>query len=87
MNIDMPVSSVELQEYLFAEALKECAKECESSEDMQRHSKLIKNIRESFRLQRFAVINWLLMNGVSIPPELLSDEAHPTVGNQYPDKK
>lgn len=94
---EMPIASVELQEYLFAQTLAAVAQR-ESSDaqaanviagDSKKETdwrNLRSQIRVSFRLQRFAVMNWLLMNGVSIPAALLSDGAHPAVGMQYPDK-
>lgn len=83
----MPVAAVELQEYLFAETLAKVAANCESEKhNVTDWSKLKKEIRESFRYQRFGVMNWLLMNGVSIPAELMSDQAHKPVGQQMPDQ-
>lgn len=87
VKVSMPVSSVEMQEYLFAETLAKVAAKCESERgNVIDWDDLKRNIRESFRFQRFAVMNWLLMNGVSIPAELLSDQAHKPVGQQFPDQ-
>lgn len=85
-DLSMSLSAVEMQEYLFSETLAKVAAKCE----IEKHNVIdwttLKNqIRESFRLQRFAVMNWLRMNGVSIPVELLSDQAHKPVGQQMPD--
>lgn len=78
--INMPVSSVEMQEYLFAESL--------GTQDEKLATCDIKlEFRKCFRFQRFAVMNWLMLNGVSIPSELLSDQTHPFVGQQFPDQK
>jgi hypothetical protein len=32
------------------------------------------------------VINWLVMNGIKIPVELIDDRTHPEVGHQFPDQ-
>ena len=80
MNMIMPVDSIEMQEYLFSHSLGIQSESLETSE-------LRKEIRKCFRFQRFAVMNWLLMNGVSIPADLLTDDTHPKVGEQFPDKK
>ena len=86
-EINMPISAVEMQECLFSETLVKMAdKTAAESDTYMDWSKLKKEIRRSFRYQRFAVMNWLLMNGVSIPAELLTDDAHPIVGSQYPDE-
>jgi len=86
--VTMPISSVELQEYLFAQTLLNVASKCEAEKrNVTDYRELAIEIRKSFRYQRFAVINWLLMNGVSIPAELLTDQTHPQVGNQFPDKQ
>jgi hypothetical protein len=77
----MPIKAVELQEYLFADAAAGLTRDGISNSDLRWE------IRSAFRLQRFAVMNWLLMNGVTIPGDLLSDQAHPPVGRQWPDEK
>ena len=85
-------AALEVQEYLFADTAAENA----TGEFLQRESsgdhpnairdRLRENIREAFRFNRFAVMNWLLANGVQIPGELLSDQTHPPVGKQFPDR-
>lgn len=72
-NVKMPVSALELQEYLFAANIP----------NADAHS--IKATRDCFYFHRFQVMNWLLMNGVSIPAHLLSDQAHPRIGLQTVD--
>lgn len=82
----MPIAAVELQEYLFSETLAKVAIRCSQDDEPGKWDELRKHTREDFRWQRFAVMNWLIMNGVSIPAELLTDQAHPPVGQQYPDR-
>lgn len=80
-KVSMPINSVEMQEFLFAETIDELADgKTLGSLEFKRH------VRESFRYHRFATMNWLLMNGVSIPAKLLTDESHPRVGFQLPDR-
>lgn len=74
----MPIGSVEMQEYLVAANL---VAGITNQNDEQR----LQNLRECFRFQRFAVMNWLMINGISIPFDLLSDQTHPKPGNQLPD--
>lgn len=84
-DIKMPISAVELQEFLFAETATVAAMQKNDNGTITTN-KVRDHIRESFRFQRFAVMNWLMMNGVAIPSHLLSDQAHPPVGSQQPDK-
>lgn len=87
-GLKMPIGSVEVQEYLFSNTLADVAKRCEETKkNVTDYGPLRIQIRESFRLQRFAVMNWLMMNGVSIPPSLLSDQTHPRAGSQFPDQR
>ncbi len=72
-SVKMPVSALELQEYLFAANLPNADKQ------------LIANARSCFYYHRFQVMNWLMMNGVSIPSQILSDQTHPIVGTQSVD--
>jgi hypothetical protein len=83
-----PIGGVELYEYLMANAIGVAANDrynkisnAEEAAALNRH-----DIRSALRLHRFAVMNWLMMNGVSIPPHLLSDMYHPIVGQQLPDR-
>lgn len=88
IQVSMPIAAVEMQEFLFAETLARVADQCEKEKhNVTDWASLRRQVREAFRLQRFAVMNWLLMNGVSIPAALLSDTTHATVGNQLPDKR
>lgn len=72
-----PVSILEFEQYLFARTLVQA----DGSPEV-----MFKHIRESFRLHRFFVFTWLVMNGVALPVELVSDTAHPRVGEQKPDQ-
>ena len=88
-GLRMPVSSVEMQEYLFSETLERVASNCEAAGEggaLTNWSDLKQQTRESFRFHRFAVMGWLQMNGVSIPAKLLTDQTHAPVGQQYPDQ-
>lgn len=83
----MPIGSVEMQEYLFANTLTGVAKRCEEKKhNVTDFAPLAREIRECFRFQRFAVMNWLMQNGVTIPAELLSDQTHPRPGSQFVDQ-
>lgn len=85
--VKMPIASVEMQEYLFARNLTMTAIKCAKDGDhTPNYQQLDRGIRECFRFQRFALMSWLQQNGVSIPAELLSDQAHPPVGAQMPDQ-
>lgn len=77
---EMPVSAVEVQEVLNAEYVVRLL------ESETGAVSIAKELRTVLRLHRFTVMVWLLQNGVSIPPGLLSDQAHPLVGNQFPDR-
>lgn len=72
-NIKMPVVALEVQEYLFAANIPGATPET------------IKAMRECFYFHRFQVMNWLLMNGVSLPAHLISDQTHPRIGLQTVD--
>jgi len=86
-EVSMPVSSVEMQEYLFAQSLGKIAAKCEKAQNgVTDFAELRHEIRVCFRYHRFGVMNWLLMNGVSIPASLLTDQSHPAVGMQFPDR-
>lgn len=83
----MPISAVELQEYLFSFTAAQYAKRVAAEKhNVPDTEKIANHIRGAFRLNRFAVMNWLMMNGVKIPIELLDDRNHPEVGAQMPDK-
>lgn len=73
-----PIAPLELQEYLFAQTAAEHAKNSSLGGGAQ-------HIRETLRLHRFSLFLWLMQNGVKIPIELLADQNHPEVGQQYPD--
>lgn len=47
---------------------------------------LVNHVRDVLRCHRFDVLAWLMQNGVQIPADLLSDNTHPQVGNQSPDR-
>jgi hypothetical protein len=85
-EVTMPVASIEMQEYLFAETLVKIAAKCEAEKkNVTEWDALKREIRTCFRFQRFAVMNWLMMNDVSVPARLLTDQCHPPVGRQFPD--
>jgi hypothetical protein len=87
-ELAVPIGAVEVQEFLFSESLAKVAGNCEREKhNVTDWSALQQQVRETFRLHRFAVTSWLMMNGVSIPAHLLADQAHPPVGEQYPDKQ
>ena len=75
----MPLGPVELEEYLFATHLERVAKRCD-------YALLVHEARSCMFWHRFQVMNWLMANGVKIPIELLSDQTHQPVGQQYPDQ-
>lgn len=81
-------SPMEVQEYLFSTTSADFAARLEREKhNVFDTSKMRDHLRGGFRLHRFFVMNWLLTNGVKIPVELMSDQAHPEVGQQYPDKQ
>lgn len=83
----IPIHSVEMTEYLFANTLTRVAAKCvEDKHNVIDWKPLVDQIRGSMRMDRFNVLNWLRMNGVEIPVELMSDQMHPVVGEQYPDQ-
>lgn len=89
-DVRLPIDSVELQEFLFSTTDVKKAVSCLESGNLYNDSqqqKLFEHLRKGYRLHRFMVLNWLMMNGVQIPLALLSDEVHPEVGKQYPDQK
>lgn len=82
------ISPLELQEYLFASTDAQVAAKVwgQTEEDVVDQDSIRDHIRGSYRCHRFAVINWLMMNGVTIPARLICDEMHPDVGKQYADR-
>ena len=83
----MPLGPVELEEYLFATHLERVAKRCEQEKhNVTDYALLVHEARSCMFWHRFQVMNWLMANGVKIPLELLSDQAHQPVGQQYPDQ-
>jgi len=72
------IAPIELQEYLFAETV--------AAQKGQTPDAVRDKIRGAMRLQRFNIFNWLMMNGVQIPPVLMSDNIHKPVGEQFPDR-
>jgi hypothetical protein len=73
---------MEMQEYLFAVTQ---SNKIKGNWQSFNGSECSKDIREILRLHRFTVLNWLMMQGVSIPMNLLSDQTHPKVGSMLPD--
>jgi len=81
------IDPVELQEFLFASASATFAAQLEQQKhNVVEWDKLRDHIRGAMRIHRFTVINWLMMQGVKIPVELLDDKQHPEVGQQMPDR-
>lgn len=76
---------MEMQEYLFANTEAQRVSSQFHSGASYNGGDHRTNLRTLFRLHRFSVINWLLMQGVSIPAELLADQTHPEVGKMLPD--
>lgn len=68
---------MELEEYLFAHT-----EAAQTRTPEQRETQ----IRELLWSHRFFLFTWLMMNGVVIPVELVSDSAHPRVGQQSVDQ-
>jgi len=81
----MPIAAVELQEFMFATTM-EVQRASIAASEQPDWKFLHDEARRAFRLHRFQVMNWLLINGVRIPPQLLSDQTHPDVPCQYPDQ-
>lgn len=82
----MNISSLELKEFLMAG---QSATMAIQSGDCERQSfhfdKLRDHIRSALLIHRFDIMTWLMLNGVSIPLELLSDDVHVKVGSQSVD--
>lgn len=80
-------SSLEVQEFLFAATAAQVAMNCEEViHNVTDYEPVVAHVRAVLRFQRFNVMNWLMMNGVKIPDELLSDQTHPEPGSQYVDQ-
>lgn len=79
------IQAVEVSEYLMAHT--SAVKWATESSRVSRlnEAELRNDYRAVMRLHRFAVINWLMQNGVSVPVELLGDQIHREVGQQMPD--
>jgi hypothetical protein len=74
-----PVSILELEEYLNAATFLD-------SQALALPDHGVKELRAILRNHRFFVFSWLLLNGVQLPTELVSDSAHPEVGRQRVDE-
>ncbi len=72
--------AIVMQEMLFLELLRVAAQRDAANAPVTDWAHLKRRGRESFRLHRQAVMNWLMSNGVSIPAELRMDLAHPLSG-------
>lgn len=79
------VQMLELKEFCYAATLIE-----EVDHGTSVHQSLLarwrKNLRDLLLCHRFDVLAWLMQQGVQIPAELIADCAHPTPGNQSPDR-
>lgn len=71
-----PIRLLELEEYLYAHT------EAQQNRDPANREV---NIRELLWSHRFFIFTWLMMNGVAIPAELVSDNTHKRVGQQSVD--
>ena len=84
------VSIMEAMEYLLsATAIKNAlANHVDEEQDPNINSMSLSNafLRGSFRMHRFQVFSWLMLNGVAIPARLLDDRVHPEPGDQMPDE-
>lgn len=78
-----PVAMVEMNEYLMATTLAEVKV---FPNDPEAAKSLAKEIRELMWWNRFFLFNWLMLNGVALPAELMADSLHKRVGNQVPDQ-
>ena len=75
------LEGVELQEFCFSETSAQFAvRKMEERGNVIDTDSIRAHIRGALRLHRFTVMNWLMMNGVKIPIELLADQNHPEVG-------
>lgn len=81
-DIKMPIGAQEMSEYLMADAI---AVNVLNNRDELERADVRNEIRAAMRFIRIGAIAWLLQNGVSVPVELLCDQAHPQVGSQLPD--
>jgi hypothetical protein len=77
--MSMPVAVLEVEEHGFAFTAADLAQD-RSAEETQRY------IRETLRIHRFFVFNWLVENGAAIPMRLMADSMHPPVGHQAVDR-
>lgn len=83
------ITTVELQEYLYASTLAEktMRETClPASQAVALAERLRDEIRTILRIHRFTVFTWLSVNDVRIPVALNADEIHPAVGSQAPDE-
>lgn len=80
----MPIGSVEMQEYLMTTTAVKAAMRKPLGAAFE--TELVRQMRETMRLHRFIVMNWLLQNGNPIELQLIADQSHPLVGSQMPDK-
>lgn len=88
-EIKVPIGGVELHEFLFSQTAARYAQRTlpvHGDDSDAALGKVADHFRGALRLNRFAIMNWLMMNGVKIPVELLDDRTHPEVGSQAPDR-
>lgn len=85
--IKIGIENVEMTEYLFSNTAANFATFGLDDDDRSIMIEKARNhIRGAFRLHRFVFMNWLLMNGVKLPVEVMDDRTHPEVGDQRPDQ-
>ena len=74
------IEILEMEEFCFAHTSTDAAQRI-TPEELQAH------LRENLRMHRFFVFNWLILNGVSLPVDLVADSLHAPVGQQQPDQR
>jgi len=74
------IEMLEMEEYLLAATAARAYAKPGEEEALTMH------LRGLLRWHRFFVFNWLLLNGETLPCELLRDQLHTEPGQQHPDK-
>lgn len=96
--LKVPITGVEVQEALFSGTAAQYAHRLLSEaidgagdatdaglRTVEAMRRIVVHVRETLRLGRFNVFNWLMMNGVGLPMVCVADATHPEVGAQAPD--
>lgn len=74
------IEILEMEEFCFANTAVDMAQRLTPGE-------LQTYLRENYRMHRFFVFNWLVLNGVELPVALVADSLHLPVGSQQPDQR